>query len=435
MRKFITSPLTSLIILVLGAQFFQIFITLALTQKGYSEFDIGLVHTASYIGLLISALYSEKIIHQIGHIRSFTAFSGLMTATMLIQALEVNLGIWMIARFFSGLSLAALYVTIESWLLAESNLLDRGKRLAIYMITLYLGQALSSQFLHVIDIQSMQPYLISALLCALAGIPVSLTHKPMPILVHNTPMKLQEIFKTSPYGFFGCFISGLALSGLYSFLPRYAINIEISVAWSMTSLICGGFILQWPFGKISDLFNREKVLMTISFACIIPSIILTSTTIEYIIYTMIFLTGGLAFALYPISIALTCDKLEKGRCIIQVTGVLLFSYGLGSVLGPMLVGAGLEHIRFNGVLFSYIGIVVAIFGITGVLAYRLNSKKSPTTESVDCVILPKQTPIANQLDPRQEASEGIPGMPEAANDKINEDKIILSTSSVCTETM
>ena len=155
MLNFITSPLASLFIAVMGTQFFQSFVTIVLDESGFSEFYIGLVHSASYLGLLIAALYAEKVIKNVGHIRNFCLASSIMAGTIILQAYSVNVYLWIFCRFLSGAAVAALVVTIESWLIADSSVENRGKTLAIYMITYYLSQAIGPQIFHFVNVSRL----------------------------------------------------------------------------------------------------------------------------------------------------------------------------------------------------------------------------------------------------------------------------------------
>lgn len=402
----ITSPLASLLLLVLGSQFMQIFISVALVHAGFSETAAGFVHSSFYGGLLVSALYCEGIIHRVGHIRAFTTFACIYTSTIIIQAFYVNLELWIVMRFLAGFALAGLYVTIESWLLTDSTELNRGTRLAIYMVTLYIAQSISPQIFNLIDTKTLQPYLIAALFCAMSSIPVSLTRKLGPVMPERLPLKIPSIYSQSPYGFIGCVVSGLIISALYSFLPNYAMEYGIPVSLIMSVLITGGFLLQWPLGKLSDKVPRKKMLSILSLICVLPSLLAMMSGSHLLTYVMAFCIGGMSFVLYPISIALVCDKVDN-RNILQATGVLLFSYGIGSVLGPVIVASIIKAFGSILVLFAFVACVSCVYGLLGLYQISLGRKRLSRrhSESVDFIPLPRQSPIANQLDPRVESEE------------------------------
>ncbi|MBT4963778.1 MAG: MFS transporter, partial [Francisellaceae bacterium] len=403
MNKVLNSPLISLVILVLGVQYFQTFITVVLDANGYTEFHIGIIHSSSYLGLLLSAIYSEGIIKRVGHIRAFTLFSSVVASTILLQSYIINYPVWVISRFFSGYALAGLYITIESWILLDSKVEDRGKRLAYYMFALYFSQSVSSQIFHIIDSNSVAPYITAALLCILSNIPMTLTHTQSPSLPEFAKLKIIEVYRVGPFGFIGCLSSGIILSTIYCFIPKYAVEYDMSVAWTMTTMITGGFILQWPLGKLSDAIERDKVLLIISLLGSLVSISIIFCTSELIRYILLFLLGGLSFSIYPISIASTCDII-KNRCIVQVTGVLLFSYGLGSVIGPILSSAVIDKLNSSLAMFGFISAAMSPIIIMG--SYKWF--RGQDTVDIDndnvahCIPMPSQTQIANQLDPRVE---------------------------------
>ncbi|GAK82544.1 permease of the major facilitator superfamily [Vibrio ponticus] len=55
----------------------------------------------------------------------------------------------------------------------------------------------------------------------------------------------------------------------------------------------------------------------------------------HVLGVSLFILGMATFALYPVAINLGCDKLDPAY-IVSVTQVMLFSYSVGSVAGPVL---------------------------------------------------------------------------------------------------
>ena len=170
-KKILYSPLASLVFLVLSSSFFMTYITVRLNNINIPESVVGYIHSAFYGGMLIGAIKSEGLINRVGHIRAFASFSSVITITIILQAFYPNPNIWIILRFFAGLSLASSYVVIESWLLAQSNKKTKGKILSLYMLCLYSSQTASQFLLDIIDIQTLEPFLLAAIISSLAIIP------------------------------------------------------------------------------------------------------------------------------------------------------------------------------------------------------------------------------------------------------------------------
>jgi uncharacterized membrane protein YfcA len=63
-----------------------------------------------------------------------------------------------------------------------------------------------------------------------------------------------------------------------------------------------------------------------------------------------------AFALYPIAITLACDNLDSSY-IVAATQVMLFSYSIGSALGP--IGANSFMAEQNGLMDFFFIVLLA----------------------------------------------------------------------------
>lgn len=396
-KNIIYSPILSLILLVLSSSFFLTFIAVKLSMDGEAENIAGYIHSAFYGGMLIGAIKTEEIINRVGHIRGFPCFASLITITIILQALYPQALLWILFRFFSGLALAGSYVIIESWLLEQSDTKTKGKILAIYMCSLYLSQSINQFLLDIVDLNTLEPFLLAAILASVAVIPACLTYMQAPEIEIAEKISIFKYYKISPFGFIGCIISGLILSAIYSFLPNYAQDNNISVSMMLGITIGGGFILQWPIGKLSDMFDRSRVLISISFLTSLVALMFMLVSNYILIYIISFFLGGLCFTIYPVSIAQVCDHLKSGN-IVNMTGALLCSYGIGAVLGPLIISNIISHSSTSGI-FIYIcsmGIILTGFGI-----YELKKEKPvPLEEQVDFVAMPRATPVANQLDPR-----------------------------------
>ncbi len=375
------------------------FISLRLKADHISEFLIGLVHSAFYMGFLIGSAKAEKLIKRIGYIRSFAAFASLYVSTVLMQGMYTDPYFWMFLRFLGGISISALYIVIESWLLVRGTAETRGKILSFYMIALYGSQSFSQLILQVINIETLIPFLIAGALGAISIIPVATTYTKSPEIAEEVPHKsLFEIIRLAPLGFWGCFMAGLILSSVYSFTPYFAQNYKLSVPAIMTITIAGGFILQWPIGHLSDIFDRRKVLIFTSFLIVIPSaFILFFPFLHLYVYILSFVLGGFCFTLYPLSITQVCDKIDPIYTT-YATSLLSLVYGIGCVLGPIISPIFMK--AAPSALYFYIGIVGVLLGIIGVYYKIKRPKRTAKKHKAEYVPLPATAPTASELDPR-----------------------------------
>lgn len=399
----ILAPLLSLGVLMLGAGFFTTFVSLRLFLDGHDATVIGFVQAAFYAGFLIGAIKVEKLIRRIRHIRAYAFFASLVTVMILFQGVYIHPIAWMCERFIGGVCIASLYVVIESWLLIIAPDGARGKLLAVYMVALYAAQAASQFLVNIIDLKSLMPFLVMGILGSLSVIPVTFTRTQVPDIPETETKSVFKVFKGSPFGCVGAFISGMILSAIYSFLPTYAEQAKISIALTMSITIAGGFLLQGPLGYLSDVFDRRKILLLVSIVTIIPCVgVVLFTNPAPVIYILAFLLGGFCFTLYPLSITHVADRFGSND-ITSITAVLLFVYSIGSVCGPLVAPFLIDTIQPDG-LFVYIGLMAAILSCVG--CYSLTRYRSvPKTEQGDFVPLSGQSPLGPELDPRSDEEE------------------------------
>lgn len=393
------APLSSVILMIFGSAFYTTFLSVFLDSEGYTRGEIGFIHSAYYFGMLLGAFQMEKLIKRVGHIQALAVFGSLATCSTLLQAMFQSLPAWIFLRFLVGLSLAALYIVIESWMLHHSTIKTRGVILSLYMISLYASQSISQQVLSLVDIHSFTPFLVSALFTSLSVIPVGLSTNRITLPPSHEALGFLYMIKTSPFGVAGCFISGLILSALYSFFPIFSVSREIPSENLMSITIAGGVLLQWPIGKFSDYFERRKTLLIIVLIALCLNLLIFSykTGSTANILALSFLIGGFLFTLYPLSITQVCDHLDHSH-ITTATAFLLISYGFGSVLGPIVSSAVVSEYGINAI-FLYFAILLGVLAAVGTYS-MINRPVVPADEQNDFLPLPNVTPIAFEMDPR-----------------------------------
>jgi MFS family permease len=396
-----SAPIASVALMMFGAAFFTTFLSLNLDRLGYSGTQIGFIQSAYFLGMLVGGFRMERVIKRVGHIQALTVFGSLATSSVLMQALFQDFFIWIFLRFAVGISIASIYIVIESWMLSNSSVKTRGTVLALYMMSLYISQSGSQQFISFIDIEGYTPYLVSALFISLSIIPVGLSTCKFTVEHSHQSIGMLKIAKSSPFGVSGCIASGMMLSAIYTFFPLLALSRDIPVENLMSLTIFGGVVLQWPIGKLSDYFERRRTLLIVVFLTMLLSVMGFAIRGESLttVYLMSFLFGGLAFTLYPLCITQVCDQLQHSQ-ITTATAFLLIAYGCGSVAGPVCSS---RMIQFFGIdsLFLYFALLLGTLTLIGIYT-TLKKPVIPLAEQNAYVPLTNVTTVACEMDPRGE---------------------------------
>lgn len=410
MRKIfrgVIAPLLSLVIVMLGNGFFTTFTSLRFSIEGYPNFVVGILGGAYYLGMMLGALYVERLISRIGHIRSFALMASINSVIIVVQSFYIDPYSWTLYRILTGFCTSGFFIAIESWLLLSSGLRSRGKLLSLYMLTLYLAQGFGQFILNASPVQSLIPFAITVILSSLSVIPVSMMRSSGPVLLESAITNVFQVIKRSPLGPIGCFVSGLIMSSFYGLAPIFAREIHLSlfqISQIMGFTIMGGLLLQWPIGHLSDIFNRRKVIIGITFVLMVITFALyhSSHFHYFLLLGLMVLFGGVSFTLYPLAITYTCDHFLEKK-VIGITCSLLLIYGVGCIVGPLISPFFMSYFGPSG-LFLYMSILCALFIV--ICMWRvLHSKPLSEEEQSDYLPLPRATSMALYLDPKSDFGE------------------------------
>ncbi|WP_353981401.1 MFS transporter [Salinicola endophyticus] len=354
------APLLGLFILGIGNGFLASLITLRLDAAGESVTTIGWVSAAYYIGLAIGALFNDRLLLRIGHIRAYACFASLVAVTVLLQGLWLNAGLWFTLRMIGGWATLGVYLVIESWLLTAADTRVRGRLLALYMISLYGAGVIGQLLLGVADSAgASQPFMIIAILASLSVLPLGMIPRVSPLIEHAEPLSPWRLITVTPTGVVGCFGSGLAISAIYSLLPLYLQRSGLDVqkiGEMMAVLILGGMLLQYPIGRWSDRHDRQIVLILIGVAMTALCLgMMLLPPLPWLLAGALFLLGGGVFALYPVAVSHAADRAPAGALVRMSQGLLLIN-ALGATLSPPLITPLMTHVGDAGLFVALLGL-------------------------------------------------------------------------------
>ncbi|MDO9461258.1 MAG: MFS transporter [Alphaproteobacteria bacterium] len=398
------SPVSTLLIAIFmimaGSGFLAPLLSLRLDAAGVSPLLIGFLTTAYFTGLMIGSLTVSRVIERVGHIRAFTAFVSLFSATALTYAIHLDPTLWSLIRFIEGFCMAGVFVCLESWLNERAPHESRGAVLAYYMIALYAGQAAGQFFLNLNGSLASVPLIAASVLLSLAILPVALTRLPAPALSEGGSMHIRELYRVSPLGVAGAVATGMMLGAFYGLGAVFALGVGLKlagIALFMSATITGGVALQWPLGWLSDLFDRRLVIVwTIVATLAICVLIVTAVEGRYAVMASGAFFGGVSFALYPLCVAHTNDHLSPEQRV-SASGGLVLAYSLGAIAGPMAGVAFMSVFGPRG-LFVFIGFCAA--AVLGFAIWRLKvAAPIPAAQQNPYQILPRTTPVVAVMDP------------------------------------
>ena len=370
--------------------------------EGFSTVVIGVVMSSYYVGFLLGSLAIPRWLVTVGHIRVFAGLAALAGTTALAHSLLVTPLVWAGLRFVVGLCLSGLYVTVESWLHDRATNETRGRLLSVYMLVVTLGLGIGQVLLGVADPMDTTLFILVGMLIALAVVPVAMVRIPMPHEVVRVKLSLRELARTAPLGVVAVAVAGAAGSAILALGAVYGIRIGIDpsrVGVFVAAAMAGGAATQYPLGRLSDRVPRRRVILGIAVAAIVVAVAGTVVEPESLWQFVVAAAfGGLVFPLYSIAVSHVNDVVPEHQLVVAAAGTILV-YGIGSVVGPLLLSVVMELVGPVGYLW---GLATYFVPLVVYAVVRIIVKERPNQRNF--VSLPARSSTAAVLlaDPRND---------------------------------
>jgi MFS family permease len=402
----LSALILSIILLVSGNAFLMTLLGVRLSIESVSPDIIGWILVCYSIGFVLGTLYVHRIISRVGHIRTFAAFAAMAAVCSLLYPMAVSEPFWAVLRALSGFSAAGVLVVIESWFSSRATNTNRGTLFAIYQIVFYSSVAGGQLLINVGEPSSFIPFSLAAVLLTVALIPLALTRMEAPEVGAIERLSVFTLARESFTGVAGALTCGVLIGSFYALGPVYAtlVGLEISrVSTFMASAIIAAMVLAWPLGRLCDRFDRRRVMFWVALiaAAAAGGVVFFGADRLWLLTVLVALFTGLSATLYPIAVAITNDRMESNR-IVSASATLLLSYGVGSVIGPIVMAQLVAAVGPEGLFMGNAGFLLLLAVAT---RYRIASTRDiPVADQEHFVpAMPESSPALAEIDPRNEA--------------------------------
>jgi MFS family permease len=155
-------------------------------------------------------------------------------------------------------------------------------------------------------------------------------------------------------------------------------------------------------GWLSDRFDRCKLIRANALLLCLAAVPMWGyVTLPYtLLLATGFLTGMLLFTLYPLAVAYANDHVEPSRRV-ELSAMLLTTYGVGACIGPLLSGALMNHFG-PGMFYILVSIYAVILMILVQPRYTTGEHRVDEAPLHHVAMPDTVSPMAATLDPRVE---------------------------------
>ncbi|SFE03320.1 Predicted arabinose efflux permease, MFS family [Sulfitobacter brevis] len=323
-------------------------------NEGFSDISLGLLGTGWALGYVSGCVLTSGLVARVGHIRAFGAMAAIAAVSILGSAIVVNPWAWIILRGVCGFCFAGAAMIVESWLSEQSAPSARGRIFGVYTMVNLTASTAGQMMLTLGDPNGFLFFALGAIFYCLALVPTAISSTSTPAPLATVKLNLRSLWKNSPVAVFAVFWVGVSNAAFGTLAAVYAqkIGLVLAAIALFTSIpILAGAIMQIPVGLLSDKMDRRRVLVGVAALALIADIafLVLAPQGRGMNLLLAALLGGSIYAMYPVIVAHANDHAEPGTAI-QISGGLLLTYGLGSIVGPLIAGFAMEEVG-NRALF------------------------------------------------------------------------------------
>ncbi|MDU8942732.1 MFS transporter [Ovoidimarina sediminis] len=364
--------------------------------EGFSATELAVVTSGYFMGFLSGARLTPLLIRRVGHVRVFAALGSFMSAGLIAFTLLAEPWAWTILRILIGFCMSGIYVAAESWLNNAATNETRGKVLSAYMIAQTLGIIGAQWLLTLGDAANAALFIGASILVSISFAPILLSVTPAPAVEVARPMTLGKLFTSSPLGTVGIFLLGGVYATQSGMGAVYGTQIGLSAAQIslfVAMLFAGALLFQYPIGWLSDRVDRRQLIFGAALAggasCALGW--LTGGAL-WPLMAAAFLAGGVTTPLYALFLAYTNDFLSVEE-MPAASGGLVFTFGLGAILGPLLTGWTMQVVG-PGAFWLVLGATFAAIALYAL--YRMTQRAIAPVEETESYlgVLPTASTVA-----------------------------------------
>ncbi len=365
----------------------------------------GFIMSGYFIGLIAGCNIVPKMVGRVGHVRIFGALASLASTSILVQAVFVVPWVWWAMRIVTGFAYAGLFIVVESWINEAATNKTRGKLLSFYMLVSLGGMAGGQILLNVAHPSSYDLFVLVSFIISFAVIPILLSTAQAPKNEVLESVSLLQLYRVSPLGVFGMFVTGMSIGAFFGMGAVYATGIGLSikeVSFFMSSLIFGGFLFQYPLGWLSDNYGPRKVIILSCVGGAAAAFLAIYSSGEGVFfYPLATIVGGLAMPLYSLCSVHTNDYLTPTQ-MVAASGTLVLLSAVGAAVGTPITAFAMDAFGPQ----AFYGCIGSMLCLITVFALWRSTQRAPVEldEQGDFVVM-ATSPLSVSMNPDVNLSE------------------------------
>lgn len=349
--------------------------SVVLDRMGLDAASVGLNTSVGVGATLVVAPLVPWLLRRMGAAALMLGGIVLSAAALLVAGYLHEAWLWFLIRFVIGVGMSLHWIISETWINHVASERNRGFIAGLYSALMGLGFAIGPVILGITGSEGVAPFAISAAVVLLAGAPLLWVWGATPALQHQPGQTTLSVLQLAPVIMLASVISGFVDTATLALLPVYGLRVgmdEATAVLQLTVATIGAVVLQLPIGWLADRYGRRITLVACAAVktatvAVLPAVL----DLPWLLWPVLFVWGGVMIAFYTLALALMGTRF-RGETLAKATSALVITYCLGSIVGPLAIGAAMDWMGPNGFI---VGMALVSGLLTAVAASRLRSAR------------------------------------------------------------
>ena len=348
-------------------------LALVLDSQNVSKSLIGLSTIMQAGAILAIAPFAPGLMTRFAPARLMQVMSVALAMLFIIAGLYQNVWFWFPLRLLIGAATAILWIASEALINELAVERWRGRIIAIYASVGAAGFALGPLLLIITGSEGMAPFVATSVMILLAGFPLFFVTRHRLEYSDGGHQGIWKVFLLAPVIMLANVVYAAGAESLLTFFPLYGMHFGMTTEFAlglMTIMGAGGMILVLPLGWVADHVNRMGMLVFIllfTMGCLLAMPYVMQLQ-SWLIFPFFFVFGGVEGMIYALGVILIGERF-RGAQLASATTAFSACWGAGTMLGPLLVGIGMDRFG-NGSMVLIIFVIFAIYMPLPVVAWQ-----------------------------------------------------------------
>jgi len=338
-------------------------LALVLDSQGVSKSLIGLSTIVQAAAILAIAPFAPGLMTRYAPARLMQAMAVALAVLFIIAGVYPNVWFWFPLRLIIGGATALLWIASEALINELAVERWRGRIIAIYASVGAAGFALGPLLLIITGSEGMTPFVTTSVMTLLAGLPLFFVSHHRLKYSEGANQGIWRVFLLAPVIMLANLAYAASAESMITFFPLYGMHLGLTKEFAlglMTIVGAGGMVLALPLGWVADHVNRMGMLvfvlmLTMAALLAFPHALQLE---PWLVFLFFFVFGGIEGMIYALGVVLIGERFQGGQ-LAAATTAFSACWGAGTMLGPLLVGIGMDRLGNE----SMVLIIFAIFAV------------------------------------------------------------------------